>query len=100
MAVALLATPDELSGISEIEHVRTWAGLDEGVWAALNAHLGTAPNLRTLAVIPRISLHHALQTVRITITGGEDHLSAQLHPCRGDPSGVDVACLPSEVRTS
>ena len=77
MAVALLATPDELTGISEIEDVRTWAGLDEGVWAVLNAHLGTAPNVRTLAVIPRISLQHALQTVRITTTGGEEGTTSQ-----------------------
>jgi hypothetical protein len=77
MAVALLATPDELSGISDIESVRTWAGLDEGVWSALNAHLGTAPNVRTLAVIPRISLQHALQTVRVTSTGGEEGQTSQ-----------------------
>ena len=41
------------------------------------SHLGTAPNVRTLAVIPRISLQHALQTVRVTSTGGEEGQTSQ-----------------------
>jgi len=68
MSLALLATKEELKDIVNIEGARLWSGLAVETWNALNSHLGTAPNLRTLAVIPKPTFQAALVSVRVTTT--------------------------------
>ena len=89
MALSLLATPSELESISDLEGARKWAGLSEAAWNALNGHLGTAPNLRTLAVIPRSVLQQAWVSVRVVSAGESSETTGrQLTPVEITQAGL------------
>ena len=66
MAFSILATPQELATIVDLDTLRAFSGLDDEPWAAVSLCLGTIPNLRVLAMTPVATLQTAIQTARVT----------------------------------
>ena len=48
----LLATPDELTAIGNIDQAKAWAGLSDAAWNGLQDRLGQVTSLRILAALP------------------------------------------------
>ena len=48
----LLATPDELTAIGNIDQAKEWAGLSDTAWNGLQERLGQVTSLRVLAAMP------------------------------------------------
>ena len=65
MALSLLATEQELAGITTVAEARTFAGLPDATWQALSTRLGGVNSLRLLAMQPISTLQTAMQATRV-----------------------------------
>ena len=65
MALSLLATEQELAGITTVAEARTFAGLPDATWQALSTRLGGVNSLRLLAMQPISALQTAMQATRV-----------------------------------
>ena len=54
----LLATPDELTAIGNIDQAKAWAGLSDAAWNGLQENLGQVTSLRVLAALPPHTVLH------------------------------------------
>ena len=65
MALSLLATEQELAGITTVAEARAFAGLPDATWQALSTRLGGVNSLRLLAMQPTSALQTAMQATRV-----------------------------------
>ena len=65
---ALLASPEELAGITTVATARAWAGLSEAAWEAMEEQLGEMPSLRVLVSIAPADLATAAAAARAVVT--------------------------------
>ena len=65
MALSLLATEQELAGVTTVAEARAFAGLSDATWQALSTRLGGANSLRLLAMQPISTLQTAMQATRL-----------------------------------
>ena len=65
---ALLASPEELAGITTVATARAWAGLSTAAWEAMEEQLGEMPSLRVLVSIAPADLATTTAAARVVIT--------------------------------
>ena len=81
--VSLISATD-LEAITTVAHGRTWAGLSDEAWQAVNTCLGGVTSLRILAFIPASALRAAIRAARVPT------------PAVGDPA--DANHIPAGLR--
>ena len=64
----LLASPDELTAIGNIDQAKAWAGLSDGAWNGLQEQLGQVTSLRVLAALPPHTVQAEAQGATKVIT--------------------------------
>ena len=67
--MALLASPVELTAIVDIPSAQAFVGLVDHAWEAVDAALGTVPNLRCLAATPLSAMQNAIMVARVQPPG-------------------------------
>lgn len=69
----LWPTAEEARALGNIESVRAWAGLAPAAWAAVDAAVGSPPNLRILALVPPEVIGPVVMRARVPVPAtGED----------------------------
>ena len=64
---ALLMDAVHLAAINTITDLRTWSGLTDIAWDAVNSRLGTVPSLVVWAYMPPAAVREALRAARIVV---------------------------------
>ena len=85
-----------LAAIASLADLRTWSGLSEAAWTAVDSRLGTVPSLVVLAYMPPAAMREAMQAARIVIPAegeeGEDNFvpasTRQLSPVETTQVGL------------
>ena len=65
--MALLMDEARLAAIASLADLRTWSGLSEAAWTAVDSRLGTVLSLVVLAYMPPVAMREAMQAARIVI---------------------------------
>ena len=63
--VSLLATQAELAGITDLDAVMRFTGLEDAVWTRFLRQLGTPPSVRVLAMVPASVLQRPISGLRV-----------------------------------
>ena len=69
MAHAPVFSDVDATRITDLPALVTWSGLHADAWTAVNATLGSVPDLRVLAFLPPAALLTATAAARVTIPG-------------------------------
>ena len=82
--MASLISATDLEAITTVDQARTWAGLSQVAWQAVDTCLGGVASLRILAYIPAVAIRAALRAARVPT------------PAVGDPA--DAGHVPAGER--
>mmetsp|Transcript_25755 Transcript_25755/g.60770 ORF Transcript_25755/g.60770 Transcript_25755/m.60770 type:complete len:576 (+) Transcript_25755:63-1790(+) len=69
-AVTQLASRAELDALRTVDDARTWIGLSQDAWNALDVTLGKVPNLRVLALLPPGILQQSIESTMVQQADG------------------------------
>ena len=70
--VNLLPTDAELATFTDLNDIRTWAGLNDATWNVVNLSMGNVTHIRMLACLPQSVLLAHLSAVRIAPAVGDE----------------------------